>query len=58
MESPNPKIALYGGPNECVRTNALTLLLSEVTAGVVALSKNLEGTLRKPAKILQYKQEI
>ena len=37
MESPNPKFALYGGTNECTRTNMLLLPLSEVSTGAVSL---------------------
>ena len=41
MESPNPKFALIRGANECVRTNALLLLLSEVWVRI--LSPRLEN---------------
>ena len=40
MESPNHKFALYGGTNECARTNTLLLLLSEVSTGAVSLVIN------------------
>ena len=37
MESSNLKFALYGGTNECSRSNTLLLPLSEVSAGAVSL---------------------
>ena len=38
MESPNLKVALYGGTNECDRTNTLLLPLSEVSTEAVSLN--------------------
>ena len=40
MESPQPKIALYGGTNECDMTNTLLLPLSEISTGAVSLAAN------------------
>ena len=37
MDSQNAKFALYGGTNECARTNMLLLLVSEVSTGAVSL---------------------
>ena len=37
MESANPMIALYGGTNECARTDTLLPLLYEVSTGAVSL---------------------
>ena len=45
MESLNPMLALYGGTNECVRTNTILLQLTEVNTGRVALKNN--ANLRK-----------
>ena len=36
--SPNPKFALYGGRNECARTDTLLLPLFEVSTGAVSLA--------------------
>ena len=41
MESPNPKFSLYGGTNECARSNTLLIPLSEVSTGVVSLKISL-----------------
>ena len=37
MESPKPNLALYGGTNECARTNTILLPLSEVSTGAASL---------------------
>ena len=41
MESIYPKFSLYGGTNECARTNTLLLPLSEVSTGAVSLDLKL-----------------
>ena len=41
MASPNTKFALYGGTNECPRTNTLLHPLSEVSTGAVSLKSKL-----------------
>ena len=47
MQSSNAKLALCGGTNECIRTNALLPPLSEVSTGAVSLS----GTLMKLSEL-------
>ena len=38
MDSQDPKVALFGGTNECDMTNTLLLPLSEVSTGAVSLT--------------------
>ena len=38
QESSNIKLTLYGVTNECIRTNTILLLLSEVITGAVSLT--------------------